>query len=373
MIGLVIWAHSYCRSTLAFYLELGKKFAVPTIIPILHSDYSLRKKVGFSENEFKNQNIYFIDNNEQQALDFLISHRCWNHIFASYQKTNLYSHLISRAIKENIIYAIASEAPCNMMSGFPLRMFKSLYINLLLPIKVRQIVKNAEFIVNFSGYYETELEKLGWERHKIISCGYYPPPVPNSCCIKRTKNNWENFTILLSGIHQWHRSPLILLKALNILQQKNIPFKCLITQDGPLLYKLKKFVRLHKMRNVDFLGFVSMDKLIELYQTCSIYVGSGSYEPWGMRLNDVLQCGSPLIVSRGMGGSKLVDDYHCGLAFNKNDYRMLANQLESMITNQEIYLKYAENAYYAASQITPQNKALEIVNIIRNTSHNWKA
>lgn len=370
MQGLIIWAHSYCRSTIAFYQELGRQFAVPIEIYILHSDYSLRKKVGFKGNEFEHLNYHFIGTDEKSAFDTLVSHQHWNHLFASYQKTNLYSHLISEAIKRHIVYAIASEAPCNMMPCFPKRMLKFIYINWILPCKVREYVNNADFIINYSGYYKKELEKLGW-KSKIISCGYYPPPIPNSICAKRNESSWNNFTILLSGIHQWHRSPLVLLKALKILQNKGIHFKCFITQDGPLLNQLKKYVSLNFINNVEFLGFVSLEKLVELYQTCSIYVGSGSYEPWGMRLNDVLQCGSPLIVSRGMGGAKLVNDYQCGLTFDRGNYQMLAEKLELVITNQEKYLKYAEYAYSAASKISPQNRASEIVNIIRKSYPNW--
>lgn len=371
MKGLVIWAHSYCRSTLAFYKELGTQFNVPFEIYILHNDYSLRKKVGFSEKEFENLNIHFIGDEEEKAFDCLASHKDWNHIFASYQKADLYSLLIAKAIKQDIIYAIASEAPCNMASRISQRILKWIYINYVLPIKLMRFVRHADFIINYSGYYDEALNKLGWQ-NKIISCGYFPPPIPSSHCVKRSEDNWYNFTVLLSGIHQWHRSPQILLKALCILQKKGIHFKCYITQDGPLLFQLKRYVERHSLKNIEFLGFVSMDRLIELYETCSVYVGCGSYEPWGMRLNDVLQCGSPLIISRGMGGAKLIDDYQCGLAFDKGDYKMLATQLEILIRHKDKYIECANNAYNAFSHISPKSKATEMVNIIRGKYSNWR-
>lgn len=68
---------------------------------------------------------------------------------------------------------------------------------------------------------------------------------------------------------------------------------------------------------------------------------------------------------------KLVDDNQCGLTFDKGDYVMLADKLELMISNKDRYLECAENAYNAASKITPQTKALEIVNVIRNNYPNW--
>lgn len=371
MEGLIIWANSYCRSTLAFYQQLGHSFAVPLTIYIWKSDCSLRKKTGFSDTEFGDIGIYFINDNEDFAVNALLNHKSYNHIFAVYQKSALHQKLINLSITQNITFAIASEAPCNMTPR-PKRLLKYLYMSLILPRKVKMVVKYADFILNFSGYYEDELKQLGWQQEKIISCGYYPPPILGSNRVLRTIDNWQNFTILLSGIHQWHRSSWLLLKALNELKRKGIKYKCLITQDGPFLNDLKKYSEKHSL-NVDFLGFVSLNELIHLYETCSVYVGTGNNEPWGMRLNDVLQCGSPLIVNRGMGGVKLVDDYGCGMAFERNDYHNLAICLETIIRDQKNYLEFAENAYKAATDITPSIKANEMAQIVSSKFKNWNA
>ena len=100
-----------------------------------------------------------------------------------------------------------------------------------------------------------------------------------------------------------------------------------------------------------------MPKLIEHYEICSVYVGAGRHEPWGMRLNDALNCGAPLIVSRGMGGVKLVDDYKCGLSFASGDVKGLADALERMATDDVLYAKCAFQAKLAADEISPRVQA----------------
>ena len=82
-------------------------------------------------------------------------------------------------------------------------------------------------------------------------------------------------------------------------------------------------------------------------------------EPWGMRLNDCLQCGAPLIVNRGMGGVKMVDEYNCGLSFNRGDYIGLANAMERLMTDKALYLQIAKNAIYAAEEIRPEKRSEE--------------
>ena len=140
MNGLIIWAYSYCRSTISFYLELGNFFSVPLKIYVWRTDYSLRENVGFSRREIEDNNIYILEEGNNFAINILKKHRTWNHIFTAYQNVPLFQKLMQIAISENIVYAIASEAPCNMYR-FPLRFIKSLYISYILPYKLKAYIK----------------------------------------------------------------------------------------------------------------------------------------------------------------------------------------------------------------------------------------
>lgn len=371
MKGLVIWAHSYCRSTIAFYLSfghaLGSNFKIFVKEP---ASCNIRTKVGFSNNEFKDDHIEFITENFTECKSLLLKYKSWNHIFGAYQNRQLYQALINTAIKNHIIYGIASEAPCNM-SAPPIRYVKNIYLRYYLPIKLRSYIKNASFIINLSGEDDKLLRRIGWKSSQIIPCGYYSPPVPNSQPKLRGEQQWENFTILLSGIHEWHRSPIVLLQALKILNERNLKFKCIITQNGPELGSLKLYSAKFKLNNlIEFIGFVEFNKLIHLYENCSVYIGAGNYEPWGMRLNDVLQCGAPLIVNQGMGGRLLVDKYHCGLTFQQNNPSELANRLEDLITHKDKYITIAQNAFLAAKEIAPEIIAPKIRLLTKNFP-NW--
>ena len=369
MKGLVIWAHSYCRSTLGFYRGLGIAFGVPLKICIWKKITQLRINVGFTENEFSDMDITFIGNNYALASRIMEEYRHYHHIFGSYQSVSIYQKLILFAKSLDCHVGIASEAPCNMTPGFK-RIPKGLYLKFILPYKVKNQIKASDFIINLSGNITIPLEAIGWDKDKIIPCGYYPPRIDNTTAVKRSTENWKNFTILLTGLHQWHRSPLLLIKALAILKNQGLTPKCYITQNGPLLNKMKKMVKKNNL-DVEFLGFVKMPELIKLYENCSVYVGTGNYEPWGMRLNDVLQCGAPLIVNKGMGGYKLVHDFGCGLTFEKNDYKGLAGAIKKMMTDEQLYLSFAEKAVNCVAFISPNAKAAEIATIIKEHYKGW--
>ena len=107
-----------------------------------------------------------------------------------------------------------------------------------------------------------------------------------------------------------------------------------------------------------------MDELIRLYENCSVYVGAGKSEPWGMRLNDALNCGAPLVVSSGMGGVQLVERYKCGLSFKAGDSFGLARCLLQLYENVELYRECAHNAIVAKEKSSPFVKAQEMINIM---------
>ena len=370
MEGLVIWAHSYCRSTLGFFRGLGKAFGVPLKLCIRKEIAKLRTNVGFTETEFDDLDITFVGDNYDLALRILKEHKHYHHIFGSYQSVKIYQDLIIKAQMLGCKIGIASEAPCNMTPGIK-RLPKDLYIKYILPIKVKKHIKAVDFIINLSGEDSKPLENIGWPSDKIIPCGYYSPKIENSRLVRRTEVNWQDFSILLTGLHQWHRSPMLLIKAIHELKKQGLTPKCYITQSGPLLNDMKKYADENQLSNISFLGFVKMERLVELYETCSVYVGTGNYEPWGMRLNDALNCGAPLIVNKGMGGYKMIDDYGCGLTFEHNDYCSLASALKSLITDKDLYLDVANKAYEAVPKISPDSKSMEIASIIHTKYIDW--
>ena len=370
MQGLVIWAHSYCRSTLGFFRGLGKAFGVPLKLCIWKENAKIRTNVGFTESEFDDLDITFVGNNYELAFGILNEHKHYHHIFGAYQSVRIYQDLIIEAKSLGCKIGIASEAPCNMTPGIN-RLPKELYIKYLLPFKVKKQIKAADFIINLSGADTKPLENIGWPYEKIIPCGYYSPKIEKATVVKRTEANWDNFTILLTGLHQWHRSPMLLIKALYELKKQGLTPKCYITQSGPLLNDMKRYAEEKQLSNISFLGFVKMERLVELYETCSVYIGTGNYEPWGMRLNDALNCGAPLIVNKGMGGYKMIEDYSCGLTFEHNDYCSLASKLKLLITDMNYYLKVANNAYEAVTNISPDAKALEVKSVIHNNYIDW--
>jgi glycosyltransferase involved in cell wall biosynthesis len=248
-----------------------------------------------------------------------------------------------------------------MTMGFKGFLKQHLYLKYLLPHQVKYVVENAEFFFNLSGDDSCAARGIGWPDHKIVPWGYYSPPIPDSHLVKHV--NDSEFTILVTGAMTWHRAPDVALRAMGLLSRWGVPYKGILTQTGPMLGGLKRMAEEHNLP-VEFVGLLPMAELIKLYETCSVYVAAGRCEPWGMRLNDALQCGSPLVASRGMGGVKLIDDYGCGAAFDNEDYVGLAHRLKRLAEDRHFYADVAQRAYDAASLISPERKSQELINLL---------
>lgn len=364
MHGLIIWAQSSCRSTMGLYAEVRKQLDVPVLIALWHYQDSccdIRAAVGHDKDEFAGLPTINVGEDLFRGMEVLDSHPGYTHIFAVYQSSRVWRELAIEAKRRGERVIIASEAPCNMSSGIR-HILKEVYMRYVLPHKVKDVVRCADLFLNFSGNDDKYAKLIGWSEDKIVPFGYFPPPVKNSHLRIRTTN--RPFTILATGILSRYRGADILVEALRILSARGVAYKATITQNGELHDALKRKANKYSLP-IEFPGFIAMDSLIHLYETCSVYVGAGRHEPWGMRLNDALNCGAPLVVSTGMGGAKLVRDHGCGLCFENKSPNALADALQSLASDEELYVSCAKNVSSAVNALAPQTKASELISLLK--------
>lgn len=372
MKGLVIWSQSACRSTMGLYRALGKVLGIPVVVPVWFykrtKDYvDNRNAVGFCDDEFADMETIPVGENYEVGLEVLDSHRGWNHLCCNSQWSPNFRKLQLEAVARKEKTAVGMESPCNMFFGVK-RVLKEIYYRSALPWKMRNVIKSSAFFVNYSGNDDRNARVIGWPKEKIIPFGYFPPPIPETSVCRRENNS--PFEILVTGEHTWHRGADVVVQALAKLKGMGVSYHATITQNGPMRKSNEAFARCHDLP-VDFTGRMPMDNLRKAYETCSVFVGAGRAEPWGMRLNDALNCGAPLIVSTGMGGVKMVEDYGCGLSFENGKVNDLAEKLYRLATDTSLYAKCAECAVSAADKCAPENKARELVGQIQERFPSW--
>ena len=368
--GLQIWAAAHCRSVMAFYEALAKELKVPLRILCEEID-SDRFELGWSRDEFAHLEIMQTGRTLEERKKQLEERKSWAQWFSTYQNCPHIMPIMEKAKGLGCLVAIGSEAPSNGIRPSLRRSIKaSPFFYMMLRRRISKAVSIADYIVNYSGDETLDLQRIGWPANKILPFGYYPPPLQGLKPRTRTIEDWRKFNILITGKMDWRRGQDVAVEALEILKGWGYLPQAVFTQKGELYNTLCKQIAKAKI-NVELVGFVEYEKLLEYYRECSVFLAPGRVEPWGMRINDALNAGAPLIVSRGMGGAKIVRDYGCGLTFNAGDALDLAYQLKRMMDSSEEYLSFAKYVPVAIEGCSPQRKAQELVKLIGNRFPDW--
>lgn len=153
----------------------------------------------------------------------------------------------------------------------------------------------------------------------------------------KIKNN--TFVFLYSGKLIKKKNVQILIESFTELKIKNsILF---IVGDGSEMRRLKKQFT---QKNIIFMGFVNQSKLVDLYNLSKIFILPSKYEPWGLSVNEAMNCKNALILSSNVGcGADLLKSNFNGFLFkndNKSDLKMKMlkiisnkNKLRTMMKN----------------------------------------
>jgi glycosyltransferase involved in cell wall biosynthesis len=115
------------------------------------------------------------------------------------------------------------------------------------------------------------------------------------------------------------------------------PAACLVfAGDGEERAKLERRARSLKWDSIRFIGFRNQSELPALYDLSDVFVLPSEHEPWGLVINEVMNAGTPVVVSDRVGaGPDLVEDGVNGFVYPARDVAALANRLHRMIDNPE--------------------------------------
>lgn len=133
----------------------------------------------------------------------------------------------------------------------------------------------------------------------------------------------------------------ILIQAVEILKQKNIPVHC---RFAGAVYRgqkeqwesLHKYVCEHHLDNeIECLGNVS--DVPAFLQDIDIFVLPSRYEGFGIALIEALSMGIPCVASKLDGPAEIITDSRLGLLFNAGDPVDLADKIEQVIIHYKDY------------------------------------
>lgn len=162
---------------------------------------------------------------------------------------------------------------------------------------------------------------------------------------KKTKKTSEK-TILFIGRLERRKGVKYLLQAFQLFEQNNQNVKLLIAGDGPDREKLEILAEDLKIKNIQFLGYISEELKLELLQTSDLLVSPAIYgESFGIVLLEAMATGTVSIGGNNSGYIGLMQGIGELSIVNTQDIDEFARRLNLLVNEdqlREIWQKWAK-------------------------------
>lgn len=341
---IVIWAHSECRSTVALYLAV-QALARARGIDV---QFCLWGKVEMPDGRrMPLDGALQIGDDLERGRAAL---RQWGgadsvQVFCLYQNSSVWRRLIVEAKHGGARVVVYSEPPCEMCLGLK-AVLKRCYYRWVLPWRVRKAVRAADLFISQGGAFAIDrLIRLGWDERKIVPFGYASPRIASDVS--------ENaFATAADERRTAARGAVGKLRVLHLGSES--PYRGV-----GVLERAEKVLDRDHYELIRTGGVLSPAELVARIRSADVVVACGLCEPWGMRVNDVLLEGTPVIVSEGMGAAVVCKWYGCGLVVAPGRESELVAALRRCREDPALLSRLREGARTAATALLPENRAPE--------------
>ncbi|MEM2260560.1 MAG: glycosyltransferase family 4 protein [Candidatus Methanomethylicaceae archaeon] len=228
-------------------------------------------------------------------------------------------------------------------------------------------------IICCSDYMKREISKyFNCPLDKIIKIPNGFSSLPPPANLKRSDYARDDEKIVLYvGRLVYEKGPHILLEVAKLLHEKNLKF--IFIGEGPMKsYLIEMSKKLGISEKVYFLGRVSDDILHALYKMAYVAVFPSLYEPFGIVALEAMASGIPVIVSAIGGFDEIVIDGYNGLKFSPGSSTDLANAINKILNDYDLYNKIVMNAKGTIKNFSWDEIAEKTINVYQQVLREYE-
>ena len=178
------------------------------------------------------------------------------------------------------------------------------------------------------------LEK--WQNRKffnisVIKSGYHITPL---------NLGMKNTVLWAARAIRWKR-PEIYLKIADFFPNQTFIMICNMGKNIEYWKEIKE--KACKIPNLTFIPFVLFEKINEYFKHAKVFINTSIYEGFPNTFIQAAKNKTP-ILSLNVNPDKFLTKYECGFVCD-NKFKKMVNNLEILLTNQDLYNKFSENAF----------------------------
>ncbi|MCG2790650.1 MAG: glycosyltransferase family 4 protein, partial [Actinomycetia bacterium] len=192
----------------------------------------------------------------------------------------------------------------------------------------------------------------------------------------------KEFRVLATGIFYPHRRFEDLIIALSILKKEGyyVELNLIGSHECSKTYAhriLKLVSRLNLKKQVNFLGVVSEEELVNYYSNSDAFVFPNHPQTWGLAVFEAMACGTPVIVSTGAGASEVLTDGENALLVPPERPEEIAACLQKLLNDEKLWERLSINGRKFVEENIRWDlygkKMLQLFNeVLSHYSHNKK-
>ena len=138
---------------------------------------------------------------------------------------------------------------------------------------------------------------------------------------------------------------------LEILQTNHPSIKMVITGEGSLKQSLFDEINSRGLSgSVEYLGVVSAEKVPLIINESRIFLYPSRREPFGLSVLEGMACQVPVITANVYGPSEVIHDEMDGLLITPGDPKILAEAVDRLLTDTDLYDKICQNSRITAEK-----------------------
>lgn len=366
---IAVWWSIPCKAISGIFRELAEREEYAVDIFLLKDMSEERKKLGWTFPNFGKAKVQVLPQGQEEkhrVIEEIITRPYDLHIINGSYAYPENAYIVAGILRAGKPYGIFTEAPYNEFSGLK-RWLKYLYLAGMVPLKSRMYAKSARFVCCLSGGGAQALGWLRWfgyPKERLYPFGYFSEPPAGTAGSKTGATS--RLKALCTGYLTRNKGQRLLLDALAMRPALAQGISVTITGYGPEKESLEAMITQHQLQDaVSLAGVVDEKTVDELYLTSDIFIAPGIEEPWGIRINDAILAGLPIVGSDRIGAMELVAAGGGGVSFKSGSAEALAEVLTDLVEHREKVARYREHQEAYRWRIHPKTAADHLDDIIQ--------
>lgn len=175
-------------------------------------------------------------------------------------------------------------------------------------------------------------------------------------------------TLLYLGRLKRYKGVDLVLQAVARLRDMNVACRLRVAGEGDYRHELEALSRRLGLEDrVEFLGFVSSEEKLKLFQESWVHVLTSPKEGWGISNIEAAACGTPTVASDSPGLRDSVVDGETGFLVTHGDLDSLTARLSQLMGDRELRLQMGQKATSFSQEFSWASTSRRVLDVLRAT------